>query len=252
MKVPNITEESWKKAIVYSKKNFVENFELKRGHRVLVLCCGIGTEAFLIREFVGDSGYVIGLDINEEAINKANKRKIELNYDNVDFIIRDATDIEDYFYQFDRVCCIFGLHFFNYQKSVLDYWSKCLKPDGVLGITEWLKSSSNEVIDGITNIIKNYLNSSDAKKIEPIKYSKPQFDIWSRIEKSIYYYEIIYPEPLIYWEILKNNELYPRINKDIGSKNLANMEKEVLAYIETLKRKPLFEVTRVRQVFAYL
>ncbi len=64
-----------------------EHAKIKEGDTVLDLGSGAGNDVFVARRIVGDSGYVIGVDITEAMIEKANENKQKLGYDNVDFVL---------------------------------------------------------------------------------------------------------------------------------------------------------------------
>lgn len=59
--------------------------ELKPGQRVLDLGSGGGIDCFLAAERVGESGHVIGVDMTEAMLERANANKARLGVTNVDF-----------------------------------------------------------------------------------------------------------------------------------------------------------------------
>ncbi len=59
--------------------------QIKEGHTVLDLGSGAGNDVFVARSIVGDNGKVIGVDMTEEMIEKANLNKDKLGYQNVEF-----------------------------------------------------------------------------------------------------------------------------------------------------------------------
>ncbi|TYO94430.1 arsenite methyltransferase [Desulfallas thermosapovorans] len=58
---------------------------LKEGETVLDLGCGGGFDCFLARKRVGETGYVIGVDMTPDMIKLARKNAAESGYANVDF-----------------------------------------------------------------------------------------------------------------------------------------------------------------------
>ncbi len=58
---------------------------IKRGDTVVDLGSGAGNDVFVARAIVGDEGKVIGLDMTEAMIEKANSNKTKLGYQNVEF-----------------------------------------------------------------------------------------------------------------------------------------------------------------------
>ncbi len=66
---------------------------IKNGDTVVDLGAGAGNDVFVARAIVGDEGKVIGLDMTEEMIEKANKNKMKLGYENVEFKYGDIEEI---------------------------------------------------------------------------------------------------------------------------------------------------------------
>jgi len=62
---------------------------IKKGDTVVDLGSGAGNDVFVARAIVGDEGKVIGLDMTEEMIEKANINNVKLGYKNVEFRLGD-------------------------------------------------------------------------------------------------------------------------------------------------------------------
>ena len=58
---------------------------IRKGAVVVDLGSGAGNDAFVARAIVGDAGRVIGIDMTQEMIDKANKNNQKLGYTNVEF-----------------------------------------------------------------------------------------------------------------------------------------------------------------------
>ncbi len=67
----------------------VEHAGIKIGDTVVDLGSGAGNDVFVARTIVGDEGKVIGLDMTEEMIEKANINNSKLGYKNVEFKLGD-------------------------------------------------------------------------------------------------------------------------------------------------------------------
>lgn len=67
--------------------------EIKKGDTVLDLGAGAGNDVFVARSFVGETGYVIGIDMTEAMIAKANDNKAKVGYNNVDFRFGEIEDM---------------------------------------------------------------------------------------------------------------------------------------------------------------
>ena len=58
---------------------------IKKGDTVVDLGAGAGNDVFVARAVTGEIGKVIGIDMTQEMIDKANENKAKLGYENVDF-----------------------------------------------------------------------------------------------------------------------------------------------------------------------
>lgn len=66
---------------------------IKPGDVVVDLGSGAGNDVFIARNLVGESGKVIGVDMTEAMIEKANQNKSKLGYDNVEFRLGDIENL---------------------------------------------------------------------------------------------------------------------------------------------------------------
>ena len=66
-----------------------EHAALQPGETVLDLGAGAGNDVFVARRLVGERGRVIGLDMTEAMIERANANKAKLGYENVEFVLGD-------------------------------------------------------------------------------------------------------------------------------------------------------------------
>jgi arsenite methyltransferase len=63
--------------------------KINSGDTVVDLGAGAGNDCFVARSIVGESGRVIGLDMTEKMIAKANKNNEKLGFKNVEFVLGD-------------------------------------------------------------------------------------------------------------------------------------------------------------------
>lgn len=70
-----------------------ETAGIRRGDTVLDLGSGAGNDVFVARQLVGPEGFVIGVDMTEAMIARANQNKQKLGYDNVEFRLGDIEDL---------------------------------------------------------------------------------------------------------------------------------------------------------------
>ena len=70
-----------------------EHAGIRIGDTVVDLGSGAGNDVFIARAIVGDKGKVVGLDMTEEMIEKANMNKQKLGYINVEFKLGDIENM---------------------------------------------------------------------------------------------------------------------------------------------------------------
>ncbi len=70
-----------------------EHANIKEGDTVLDLGSGAGNDAFVARSLVGEKGHVIGVDMTEAMINKANENKQKLGFENVEFVLGEIENL---------------------------------------------------------------------------------------------------------------------------------------------------------------
>src|SRR5215813_13164860 len=99
------------------------------GQTVMDLGCGIGD---LAAELAGRGAYVIGLDINEELLQRARSRQLP----NVEFRALDLRGNLDLGIHVDGIWCSFAAAYFIDFSDALISWSKDLKPGGWIALTE--------------------------------------------------------------------------------------------------------------------
>ena len=70
-----------------------EHANIKKGDTVLDLGSGAGNDVFVARNIVGERGYVIGVDMTEAMVTKANENKEKLGYQNVEFVLGEIENL---------------------------------------------------------------------------------------------------------------------------------------------------------------
>lgn len=71
----------------------VEHAGLEAGMKVVDLGSGAGNDVFIARQQVGESGYVIGVDMTESMNERAESNRKKLGYENVEFRLGDIEDL---------------------------------------------------------------------------------------------------------------------------------------------------------------
>jgi len=113
----------------------IDKMDLKPGQKVLDVCCGTGTLCTMIAEDIGIEGAVVGVDLSENMLKKAeNKRE-----DNIRFCYANAEEIPYADGYFDRASVTFGLHEMPHhvRMNVLCEMRRVLKPGGRITVLDY-------------------------------------------------------------------------------------------------------------------
>jgi len=110
--------------------------QIKEGDTVLDLGSGAGNDVFVARRLVGENGHVIGVDMTEPMIEKANQNKEKLGYQNVDFVLGDIEKLPIEGKSIDVALsnCVLNLVSNKYQTYKEVY--RVLKPKGHFSISD--------------------------------------------------------------------------------------------------------------------
>ncbi len=109
---------------------------LHTGERVLDVACGTGIVARLAAARVGESGHVVGVDLNAGMLDMARAQPLPGGV-SVDWQEGDATALPCEDATFDVVCCQQGFQFIPDKAATLREMHRVLVPGGRLGLSVW-------------------------------------------------------------------------------------------------------------------
>ena len=113
----------------------IDKMDLKPGQKVLDVCCGTGTLCAMIAEEIRSDGEVVGVDLSENMLKKAENRR----EDNIRFCYANAEEIPYANGYFDRASMTFGLHEMPHpvRMNVLHEMQRVLKPGGKIIVLDY-------------------------------------------------------------------------------------------------------------------
>ena len=100
-------------------------------------CCGTGASAIPAAHLVGAGGYVLGVDLAEQALALARAKAQAQRLTNVEFRAADVERTGLPPESFDVVVCVFGIFFLpDMAAAVAELW-RLVRPGGTLAVTVW-------------------------------------------------------------------------------------------------------------------
>src|ERR1044072_8688659 len=110
----------------------IEYLSLKRGDRVLDVCCGSGASAIPAAAMVGPNGSVVGVDLAENLLELARSKAKQQNLTNAQFQSGDITQLPFEDNSFDVAVCVFGIFFVPDMTAALSELKRVLRQGGKL------------------------------------------------------------------------------------------------------------------------
>jgi len=128
-----------------ARKYGIEQLQLKEGNIIVNLPCGTGQNFEYFQKYLNNTGLVIGVDLSEGMLEKAEEKIIKNDWKNIQIIKEDATKINaawlitqyDNTIRANAILCDLGLSGFPDWKKVIDNLYELLAPQGRLVIMDW-------------------------------------------------------------------------------------------------------------------
>ncbi|MGJ9456819.1 demethylmenaquinone methyltransferase [Oceanobacillus sp. CF4.6] len=112
------------------RKDIMKRMSVEQGSRALDVCCGTGDWSVALARVVGIEGSVTGLDFSKNMLSVAEKKKEELNLDQLELIHGNAMELPFEDNSFDYVTIGFGLRNVPDYMTVLKEMHRVVKPGG--------------------------------------------------------------------------------------------------------------------------
>ncbi len=143
---------------------------LKPGETVLDLGCGAGFDLLLAAKEVGEEGYLIGVDLTPEMIEKARENAAKNNLSNIEFHLADIEDLPLKDNSVDVIISNCVINLAPDKKAVYREAYRVLKPGGRLAVADVLKSGEmpQEIQDDISNYIECIAGAIAKAELEDI------------------------------------------------------------------------------------
>lgn len=118
-------------------RKLIESAEIGPGMKILDLGCGNGDVTFLLSDYVGTDGLIVGIDRSENAIATAKNKAKEFGLTNLHFYVGDITqDFRMDRFDFDAIVVRRVLMYLPNPQNTITTAIKQLKPGGVFIVQE--------------------------------------------------------------------------------------------------------------------
>src|SRR6056297_264667 len=113
-----------------------EHASLQKGDVVLDLGSGAGNDCFVARSFVGEEGFVYGIDFSKEMLKKARSNAIRLGYSNMKFIRGDIEAMPFESDKMDKILSNCVLNLVPDKRKAFSEIFRVLNPGGSMCISD--------------------------------------------------------------------------------------------------------------------
>ena len=128
-----------------ARKFAIQQLQLEEDATVLNLPCGTGQNFEYFQKYMNGTGLIIGIDLSDGMLEKAKKKQSENNWNNIQIIKEDATQINTIWIkenisdsiQVDTIFCDLGLSGFPKWQKIIDNMLSILPHNGRLVIMDW-------------------------------------------------------------------------------------------------------------------
>jgi len=135
------------------RNKFIKSLNFSNHDKVLDVATGTGDVAFAIRKKYKTE--IIGLDLSVNMLEKAKQKSKKYKIDDISFIEGDAENLPFDDNTFDKLVISYGLRNLGNCERGLSEFYRVLKPNGKIGILEFLHPKSTI----IARIFKFYFNT---------------------------------------------------------------------------------------------
>ena len=125
----------------------VDYAKITPNQKVLDIATGTGMVAMAAAQRLRGSGRVQAIDLSEKMIHQAQGNLKHAGFDNVDFHVMDAENLDFKRNYFDVITCSYGLFFMPDMSAALKNWLRVLKPGGKLIFTSFAPSAFQPLSD---------------------------------------------------------------------------------------------------------
>ena len=139
----------------------LEAMAVRRGDRVLDVGCGTGAATRFAAEQAGDSGSVVGIDVNPAMIACA-REHLRGAHGAVTFTQASALELPFEDDTFDVVLCAQTLQFLPDRGTTVAQMRRVLRPGGRVGVSTWSPIEDNPYFESLVEAVRAHVGDETA------------------------------------------------------------------------------------------
>ncbi len=170
-----------------ARVTLIENLEIKKGSRILVIACGTGQSFELLEKKLQNSGEIIAIDYSAGMLKIAQKKIKKHNWPNIRLINMDARDLNSEYLLEKNIKPSFDVILAELAFSVIPDWEKVMKSsasllseNGEFGLLDWYRSKNN----WLTKLV-DYLAKAETTR-DTISLAREIFTEFTVIKKFLF------------------------------------------------------------------
>ena len=140
--------EEWVPRFTPYHLDLIQEAKVEPGQRVLVACCGPGTEVLAAARAVGETGRVRATDRSGEMVKICGELADAAGLENVYCEESDAKDASGG--PFDLVVCAFGLWQLDDRVGALTAWGRALSNSGKVAVMTWGPTEEDDPFERVS------------------------------------------------------------------------------------------------------
>jgi len=157
------------------RRDLVQALDIQPGDKILVPACGTGSIFPYLMKYIGNEGLIVGVDISEKMLSRAQKKLRRYGRKNIKLVRGDAAKADAAFFRSHSLPDKYDVVIGELAFSVIPEWETAMQnavnllhPGGKAGILDWECPSPNP----FTRLV-NWLAYSDC--------SRPVFETFKRL-----------------------------------------------------------------------
>lgn len=210
---------------------------LRGNEHVLDVACGTGNAAFAIAKLL-PTGHVTAVDFSPGMLNRARRKAVSLDVQNIEFMERDMQNLEFPECVFDVAVCAFGIFFVEDMDSQLSHIASAVKPGGRIMISNFQENYFHPLKDLLFERIEAYgvqMPPQTLKRIASETGCRQLFDKAGLTNINVAHKNVGYnlDSAKLWWDVVWNGGFRMMVSQ-LSAKDQERFKREHLDEVEKL------------------